>query len=81
MNNNQQSSYDEALDVTGLNCPLPVLRTKKSLNLMSSGQILSIVATDRNAMKDLEVLCLQSGNELLEAYEQANKFYFLIKKK
>jgi tRNA 2-thiouridine synthesizing protein A len=72
---------DKELDARGLNCPLPILRTKKALNEMVSGQILKIVATDPGAVKDFQAFSKQTGNELL-ASDSANKeFTFFIKKK
>jgi tRNA 2-thiouridine synthesizing protein A len=72
---------DKELDARGLNCPLPILRTKKALNEMVSGQILKIVATDPGAVKDFQAFAKQTGNELLGS-ESANKeFIFFLKKK
>jgi tRNA 2-thiouridine synthesizing protein A len=72
---------DKELDARGLNCPLPILRTKKALNEMTSGQILKVVATDPGAVKDFQAFAKQTGNELLGS-ESANKeFIFFLKKK
>ena len=72
---------DKELDARGLNCPLPILRTKKALNEMTSGQILKVVATDPGAVKDFQAFAKQTGNELLGS-ETANKeFIFFLKKK
>ena len=56
---------DKELDVRGLNCPLPILRTKKSLVDMNSGEVLKIMATDPGSVIDFEVFADQTGNELL----------------
>ena len=73
--------FDKELDARGLNCPLPILRTKKALNEMTSGQILKVVATDPGAVKDFQAFAKQTGNELLGS-ESANKeFTFFLKKK
>lgn len=74
------SNFDQELDATGLNCPLPILRAKKSLSAMESGKVLHIIATDPGSMKDFEAFAKQTGNPLLESKEEAGKFYFLIKK-
>ncbi len=75
------SNFDQELDASGLNCPLPILRAKKSLGAMSGGQVLHIIATDPGAIKDFEAFSKQTGNELMESREDGGKFYFLIKKK
>ena len=72
--------YDQELDVCGLNCPLPILRAKKSLVGMDSGQVLHIIATDPGAVKDFEAFSKQTGHALLSSREDDGKFYFLLKK-
>jgi tRNA 2-thiouridine synthesizing protein A len=57
--------FDRELDVKGLNCPLPILRTKKALSEMSSGQVLHVLATDPGAVKDFQAFAKQTGNHLL----------------
>ncbi|MCP4995389.1 MAG: sulfurtransferase TusA family protein [Gammaproteobacteria bacterium] len=74
------SSFDEELDASGLNCPLPILRAKKSLNGMEAGKVLHIIATDPGSVKDFEAFSKQTGNELMESKEEGGKFHFLIKK-
>ena len=74
-------SADQELDARGLNCPLPILRAKKTLNDMSGGQVLSIIATDPGSVKDFEAFAKQTGNELMESKEEGGEFHFLIKKK
>jgi tRNA 2-thiouridine synthesizing protein A len=72
---------DKELDVRGLNCPLPILRTKKSLVDMISGQVLKIMATDPGAVIDFQVFAEQTGNELLSLSEAAGEFTFYMKKR
>lgn len=72
--------FDQELDACGLNCPLPILRAKKTLAGMEQGKVLHIVATDPGAVKDFEAFARQTGNELLESREEDGKFYFLMKK-
>lgn len=74
------ANFDQKLDASGLNCPLPILRAKKTLSSMGAGQILHIIATDPGSVKDFEAFSKQTGNELLESKEEGGKFYFLIKK-
>ncbi len=74
------SAYDQELDASGLNCPLPILRAKKTLAGMAAGQILRIVATDPGSVKDFDAFAKQTGNPLLESGEEDGKFVFMIKK-
>ena len=74
------AEFDQELDASGLNCPLPILRAKKALNGMDAGQILRIVATDPGSVKDFEAFAKQTGNELLESTEEEGKFCFKMKK-
>ncbi len=74
------ANADKELDATGLNCPLPILRAKKSLGEMTSGQVLRIVATDPGSVKDFEAFAKQTGNSLLESKEEGGKFVFMLKK-
>ena len=74
------ANFDQELDASGLNCPLPILRAKKALTGMSAGQVLHIIATDPGSVKDFDAFAKQTGNELLESKEDGGKFYFLLKK-
>jgi len=74
-------NFDKELDARGLNCPLPILRAKKSLNDMQSGQVLKIVATDPGSVKDFQAFCKQTGNELLQHAEVRKEFTFFMKRK
>lgn len=73
--------FDRELDVKGLNCPLPILRTKKALSEMESGQILRVLATDPGSIKDFAAFARQTGNELLEQSEENRVFEYFIKRK
>lgn len=75
------ATFDKELDARGLNCPLPILRTKKVLNDMTGGQTLRIMATDPGAVKDFQAFAKQTGNELLESAEANGEYLFLIRKK
>ncbi|MEC7864816.1 MAG: sulfurtransferase TusA family protein [Pseudomonadota bacterium] len=74
------SEFDKELDTSGLNCPLPIIKAKKEINTMDSGQVLHIISTDPGAVKDFESFANQTGNELLKSEEKDSKFYFLLKK-
>ena len=74
------ANFDQELDASGLNCPLPILRAKKTLGGMASGQVLRIVATDPGSVKDFEAFAKQTGNTLLSSGEEGGKFVFFIKK-
>lgn len=74
------ADFDQELDASGLNCPLPILRAKKALATLTTGQVLHVIATDPGAIKDFEAFAKQTGNELMESREDGGKFYFLIKK-
>jgi tRNA 2-thiouridine synthesizing protein A len=74
------SNFDQELDASGLNCPLPILRAKKALTAMESGKVLHIIATDPGSVKDFDSFAKQTGNALLESTEEGGKFHFLIKK-
>ena len=73
--------FDKELDARGLNCPLPILRAKKSLTDMQSGQVLKIIATDPGSVKDFAAFAKQTGNELLSQSEANKEYTFLMKKK
>jgi tRNA 2-thiouridine synthesizing protein A len=74
-------NFDKELDVRNLTCPLPILRTKKSLAGMTSGQLLKIVATDKGSVKDMLAFASQTGNDLLSSTEENGEYIFLIKKR
>lgn len=75
------SDFDVELDVRQLACPLPILRAKKSLSAMTSGQVLKVMATDKEAPKDFEVFCRQTGNELLSSDVHGDEFIFHIRRR
>ena len=73
--------FDKELDARGLNCPLPILRTKKALTDMSSGQVLKILATDPGSVKDFAAFSRQTGNQLLSSEKDDREFVFFMKKR
>ncbi len=73
--------FDKDVDARGLNCPLPILRAKKALNDMTSGQVLRIVATDPGSVKDFEAFARQTGNALVSQSTASTEYTFFLKKK
>jgi tRNA 2-thiouridine synthesizing protein A len=73
--------FDKELDARGLNCPLPILKTKKALSEMVSGHVLRVVATDRAAVRDFQAFAKQTGNLLLSVEQQNREFVFYMKRK
>lgn len=74
-------NIDKELDARGLNCPLPILKTKKSLADMASGQVLRIISTDCGSVKDMQAFATQTGNELVSQTEENGEYIFFMKKK
>jgi len=77
----QTVQFEREVDARGLNCPLPILRTKKALNDMASGQVLRILATDPASVRDFEAFARQTGHHLLHHGEQDGAFVFLLRHK
>jgi tRNA 2-thiouridine synthesizing protein A len=73
--------FNKELDARGLNCPLPILRTKKALADMASGDILKVIATDPGSVKDMQAFAKQTGNELVNSAEAGGEYTFFMKKK
>ena len=71
----------QVLDVTGLSCPMPLLKAKKALNELPAGAHLNVLATDPGSVRDFEVFTRQSGNILLESGEADGTYSYLIEKK
>lgn len=72
---------DHEVDARGLNCPLPILRAKKALAGMASGQVLKVVATDTGSMRDFQAFAKQTGNELLEQRSEGEEFVHLLRRR
>ncbi|MDH5751995.1 MAG: sulfurtransferase TusA family protein [Deltaproteobacteria bacterium] len=72
---------DQELDCRGLNCPLPVLKTKKAMDSLQSGQVLRMVSTDPGSVNDIHAWCRRTGNELIEQTESGEEYQYLLKKK
>jgi TusA-related sulfurtransferase len=69
------------LDARGLNCPLPILKAKKALADMISGEVLKVVATDAGSMRDFQAFAKQTGNELLKQDQGAKEFVHYLKRR
>ena len=74
-------NFDKELNARGLSCPLPIVKTKKSLNDMTSGQVLKVISTDTGSVKDMAAFADQTGNPLLSTVEENGEFVFYLKKK
>ena len=74
-------NIDKELDTRGLNCPLPILKTKKALADMSSGQTLRVVSTDTGSVRDFVAFARQTGNDLLEQTTEGNDFIHIIRRR
>jgi len=69
------------LDTRGLNCPLPILKAKKALADMQSGEVLKVIATDPGSMRDFQAFARQTGNELVEQLTQGDEFVHLLRRR
>ena len=76
-----QTKADIELDLSGLTCPMPLLKAKQALNKMEAGQVLKVLATDPGSERDFQVFTEQSGNNLLEFENHEGTFGYLIQKK
>ena len=74
-------NFDKELDARNLSCPLPIVKTKKALADMASGQVLKVTATDVGSVKDMQAFADQTGNTLLSTAEQNGEYIFFMQKK
>jgi tRNA 2-thiouridine synthesizing protein A len=74
------TSATQSLDARGMNCPLPILRTKKALTNLRTGETLAVISTDPGSVKDMQAFCKQTGNELISSSANQGEFEFLIRK-
>jgi tRNA 2-thiouridine synthesizing protein A len=74
-------TIDRELDARGLNCPLPILKAKKALAEMASGQVLKIIATDSGSVRDFQAFAKQTGNELLEQDPSGPEYVTVLKRR
>ena len=73
--------FHKDLDARGLNCPLPILKAKKALAEMASGEVLRVVATDSGSVRDFQAFARQTGNQLLEHSQDGAEFTFYMRRK
>jgi len=73
--------FDVDVDARGLSCPLPILRAKKALAGMQSGQVLRVATTDKGSLRDFQAFAKQTGNELLQQDERENEYEFYLRRK
>lgn len=74
-------NFDKEFDASGMSCPLPIVKTKKALADMASGQVLKVISTDCGSVKDMAAFADQTGNSLLSTTEEGGKYIFMMKKK
>jgi len=74
-------NIDKQIDTRGLNCPLPILRAKKALTDMQSGQLLKVVATDPGSVRDFQAFARQTGNELVEQQQQGEDIIHVLRRR
>jgi tRNA 2-thiouridine synthesizing protein A len=75
------TKFDQELDCSGLACPMPILKTKKAIDALQTGQVLKMVATDPGSLPDVQAWTSKTGHELLEHEKDGDKFIFYIKRK
>lgn len=73
------ADFDQELDATGLNCPMPILKAKKTLATMNSGEVLHVVATDPGSVQDFDSFSKQTGHELVDKGEGEGKYHFYLR--
>jgi tRNA 2-thiouridine synthesizing protein A len=73
-------NFDKEYDASGLSCPLPIVKTKKALADMASGQVLRVFATDPGSVCDMAAFAEQTGNALIQQGEEGGKYVFFLKK-
>lgn len=74
-------NIDSELDARGLNCPLPILKAKKALAKMYSGQLLKVIATDPGSMRDFQAFARQTGNELVQQQTEGEEFIHILRRR
>jgi tRNA 2-thiouridine synthesizing protein A len=73
-------SVDMTLDCSGLSCPMPILKTKKAIDSLQTGQVLKMIATDPGSVPDIEAWTRKTGNALLDKQQEGGKYVFYLKK-
>jgi tRNA 2-thiouridine synthesizing protein A len=73
-------NFDKEFDASGLSCPLPILKARKTLADMTAGQVLKLISTDKGSVKDMRAFADQTGNPLLSQSEEGGKYLFYLQK-
>ena len=73
-------SVTETLDVTGMACPMPVVKAKLAINKLATGDVLKVIATDRGSLKDIPAWAEATGNKVLSVDESGGEIVFLVEK-
>ena len=74
------TEYNEKFDATGLSCPMPILRSKKVLMRLNNGDVLYVISTDPDSVRDFEAFCRRSDNVLVDSSESGGKFHYFVQK-
>ena len=74
-------NFDKELNARGLSCPLPIVKTKKALADMTTGQVLKVISTDVGSIKDMQAFADQTGHTLVSTAEENGEYIFFMKKK
>lgn len=77
----EPTQFDKEVDARGLNCPLPILKAKKALAEITSGQVLKVIATDPGSKRDFEAFARQTGNTLVHQAEQGREWTFWLRRR
>ena len=73
--------FDKEIDTRGLNCPLPILKAKKALTDMHTGELLKVIATDAGSVRDFQAFAKQTGNELVEQQNAGQEFIHVLRRR
>ena len=74
-------NFDKEIDTSGLNCPLPILKAKKALAELQSGETLKVIATDPGSLRDFQAFTMQTGHELIEQQTLGTTFIHLLRRR
>jgi len=77
----QAPAFEQEVDASGLTCPLPILRAKKALAQMESGQVVRVITTDRNAIRDFQAFARQTGNTLVAQQEAEGRCVHFLRRR